>query len=190
MLRRLRQDDGAQGPNGAKLSEGAGFLRWLGLGSWAALVAALLSAIQLLPAVEAAPQLTRAMGVAIGEILATVFPSILGLIGPGWGEGWEDRAGLGVLWVAAAAAAALLCPGRARFEAGVCLLLLAFALGGAALLQGLPGFRLFQIPGRILMLLSLPVALLAGRATQVLIVGAITVDQRSAISEFFCKCWQ
>jgi hypothetical protein len=44
-----------------------------------------------------------------------------------------------------------------------------FGLGGAALFQGLPGFRLFQIPVRMLLLLALPVALFAGRTTQILL---------------------
>src|SRR5205823_2423147 len=58
--------------------------------------------------------------------------------------------------------------GRVRFQAGVCLALLFFSLGGAVLVQWLPGFRLFQIPARMLILLALPIALLAGKTTQAL----------------------
>src|SRR5437868_2332494 len=42
-------------------------------------------------------------------------------------------------------------------------------MGGAALVQWLPGFRLFQFPVRMLMLLALPLALLAGWTTQALL---------------------
>jgi hypothetical protein len=145
------------------------FMSWLKQGTWCALMAALLSAVQLLPSLEAAPESSRALGVPAGDIIAAAAPTFMNLIGPGWTEGWEDRAGLGVLWIAAAAMAAFLCRGRARYQAAVCVFLLLFALGGAAAIQWLPGFRLFQLPGRMLMLLSFPVALLAARATQVLV---------------------
>src|SRR5437870_954842 len=143
--------------------------RWLGMGAVAAIVAVVLSAIQLLPALEAASEASRATGVSVRDILAAALPSLLGVIGPGWTPTWEDRAGLGVLWTAAAVTAPFLCRGRTRYEAFVCLLLLLFSVGGAAVVHWLPGFRLFQIPGRMLMLLALPVALLAGRATQALL---------------------
>jgi hypothetical protein len=143
--------------------------RWLLLGAWAALVAVALSAIQWLPGLEAAPEASRAVGVAAQHVVAVAAPAILGLVGPGWSESWEDRGGFGVLWVAAALMAASFCRGRSRFEGAVALVLLVFSLGGAVLVQGLPGFRLFQIPVRMLMLLALPVALLAGRATDALL---------------------
>jgi hypothetical protein len=143
--------------------------RWLHFGLWMALVAVALSAVQLFPALEAAPESSRGAGVGVREILAAAMPTCLGLVGPGWTPSWEDRAGLGVLWVAAACLAPVLGRGRVRFDGAVCLALLVFSLGGAALLQWLPGFRLFQIPGRMLMLLALPVALLAGTTTQALL---------------------
>jgi hypothetical protein len=158
-------------------------LRWLGFGAWTGLVATALSAVQLLPALEAAPESTRAVGVAPGEIVAAAFPSLFGLVGPGWAETWEDRAGLGMLWIAAAIAAPLLYHGRVRFQAGVCLALLFFSLGGAALIQWLPGFRFFQIPVRMLMLLALPVALLAGKTTQAL----LTEQEWSVVARERCR---
>src|SRR5439155_5881523 len=82
---------------------------------------------------------------------------------------WEDRGCLGLLWVAAALAAPILGRGRTRFQAWACLLLLVFSAGGAALLQWLPGFHLFQLPVRMLLFLALPVALLAGQTTQILL---------------------
>ena len=143
--------------------------RWLLFGAWTAMVAGALSAIQLLPALEAAPESTRTGGVAASEAAAVAGPALLGLVGPAWNGGWEDRGSLGLFWVAAALAAPGWYRGRVRFQAGVCLALIAFSAGGAALLQWLPGFRLFQLPVRMLMLLALPVALLAGRTTQALI---------------------
>jgi hypothetical protein len=143
--------------------------RWLFMGLWTALIAAALSAVQLLPAVEAARESSRAAGVGVHDIFLAAIPSILGLFGTGLTQTWEDRANLGVIWVAAAVVAPLLCRGRPRYEGFACLALIAFALGGAALVQGLPGFRLFQLPVRMLMLLALPIALLAGRTTQILL---------------------
>jgi hypothetical protein len=141
-------------------------LRWLGYGLWTALIAAALSAVQLLPAMEAAGEASRAVGVAPGDILAVAWPGFLGLIGPGWTPSWEDRAGFGVLWLAAALTAAVGSKGRERYEVYLCLFLLFFSLGGAVLFQWLPGFRFFQLPIRMLMMLAMPVALFAGRATQ------------------------
>lgn len=154
------------------VSEGARFTRWLALGTWTAVVAAALSAVQLLPALEAAPESTRAAGVAAGDAAAVALPALLGLLGPAWNGSWEDCGCLGILWVAAAVAAPWLCGGRVRFQACACLLLIFFSAGGAALLQWLPGFRLFQLPVRMLMLLALPVALLAGHTTQALLADS------------------
>jgi len=155
-------------------------LWWLGLGVWTVAVAAALSAVQLLPALEAAPEASRAAGVSARDIAAVCLPSIMGLIGPGWSGTWEDRGGFGVLWLSAALTAPLLLRGRARYDAAICLVLLVFSVGGAALVQWLPGFRLFQIPVRMLMLLALPVALLAAHTTQALIDEVPTSDRFGA----------
>jgi hypothetical protein len=158
------------------------FVKWLSLGAWTAVVAIVLSAVQLLPAMEAAPLSSRAVGVGPKDILGVCVPSLVGLVGPGWKESWEDRGGLAVLWLAAAAMAPLLCRGRVRLQAALCLLLLFFALGGAALFHWLPGFHLFQLPVRMLMLLALPVALFAGQTTQVLI------DCSWSLRDVRCRC--
>ena len=65
------------------------------MGAVAAIVAVVLSAIQLLPALEAASEASRATGVSVRDILAAALPSLLGVIGPGWTPTWEDRAGGG-----------------------------------------------------------------------------------------------
>ena len=84
---------------------------------------------------------------------------------------WEDRGGFGLLWVIAAALAPLLCRGRVRDEAAVCLALILFALGGAIVFQSLPGFRVFRQPARMLLIVTLPMALLAGSTTQAILNG-------------------
>jgi hypothetical protein len=146
------------------------------LGLWAALVAAALSAVQLLPALEAAAMSTRAGGVPSEDVLEGGLRALLFLVGPTLTTepanlAWEDRGGFGLLWLIAAALAPILCRGRVRWQTVVCLALILFGIGGAALVQGLPGFRLFRQATRMLLIASLPVALLAGATTQALLRG-------------------
>jgi hypothetical protein len=159
-------------------------VRWVGYGAWAASLALALAAVQLLPTLEAAGLSTRAGGVAADEILGGGIRALLCFVGPALKAAptcllWEDRGGFGLLWVAAAALAPLLCRGRVRFQAGVCLALIAFALGGALLFQSLPGFRVFRQPARMLLIVTLPVALLAGQATQALFEGTALAEARA-----------
>jgi hypothetical protein len=143
---------------------------WLGLGVWVVAVAAALSAVQLLPSLEAAAQSSRAAGVAADEAVTREgLGLLLSLLGPSWtGPSWEYRGGLGVLWLAAAAVAPVLRGGRVRYQAAVCLGLIVFAFSGAAGVQDLPGFRLFRQPTRMLLVAGLPLAYLAGVATDAL----------------------
>jgi hypothetical protein len=158
-------------------------LCWAGYGAWAAVLALALAAVQLLPTLEAAAHSTRATGVASDEILEGGVRSLLFFVGPALKAKptcliWEDRGGFGLLWVVAAALAPLLCRGRVRYQAGVCLVLILFALGGAILFQSLPGFRVFRQPARMLLVVTLPVALLAGSTTQALFTG-LAVEARA-----------
>jgi hypothetical protein len=156
----------------------AALLRWLVMGAWTAAVAAAVSAVELLPAVEAATQATRGLGVPATEGLAGTVLVLLRLVGPAVdGPQWEGRAGFGALWLATAALAPVLCRGRVRFQALVAGLLLVFALGGGTLLQRLPGFSLFQLHSRILFPAALPVSLLAGTTLQAL-DSAVGADAR------------
>jgi hypothetical protein len=138
---------------------------WIG-GLCAGSTVIALSAVQMLPTLEAAREATRASGMREVDVASTFWPALQAFFGPGWDNAWEDRCGLSVLWVGAAALAPLLCRGRAGYEALLSLGLVIFSLGGAALVQWLPGFRLFQIPIRMAMLLALPVSLLAGQTVQ------------------------
>ena len=138
-------------PRGEGRKVGVALLRWAGYGAWTAALAGALAAVQLLPTLEAAALSTRAGGVASDEILAGGVRSLLFFVGPALKAVpsslmWEDRGGLGLLWVAAAALAPFLCRGRVRYQAAVCLALVVFALGGAILFQSLPGFRVFRQP--------------------------------------------
>ncbi|HEY7311011.1 MAG TPA: hypothetical protein VH643_16725 [Gemmataceae bacterium] len=146
---------------------------WVGYGVWMALVGVGLAAVQLLPTMEAARHSSRALGVGSEEILSGGLRSILFLVGPALRAEppnlqWEDRGGLALLWLFAAVAAGWLGRGRLRYQAGIAVVLLLFAAGGAVVVQGLPGFRLFRQPARMFAILGLPVALLAGAATQML----------------------
>jgi hypothetical protein len=157
----------------------AALASWLGWGAWTAALALALSAVQLLPTLEAAAESSRAAGVATEDTLASGMRALLFFVGPALAKSppnlmWEDRGGFGLLWVAVAILAPLLRRGRVRFQAGVCLVLILFAVGGSALLQGLPGFRLFRQPTRMLLIATFPVAMLAGTTIQALITDGAT----------------
>jgi hypothetical protein len=146
---------------------------WAGMGCWTAIVGIGLGAVQLLPAIEASKEASRSAGVGVtAQMLMDGVRSIVGLVGPPLTNEpncWENRAGLGLLWLALAVAAPAVGSGRVRFQAGVFFLLVAFALGGAMAFQWLPGFRLFRLPSRMLLIAALPAALLAGTTVQALV---------------------
>jgi len=147
--------------------------RWAGLGAWAALWALGLFAVQLLPTAEAAKETTRAVSGAVPDPPGTVVRALVSLVGPSLaGPEWDYQGGLGVVWVVAAVLAPVLVRGRVRFQAGVALVLVVFALGGP-LLEGLPVFKLFRIPPRMLLIAALPIGLLAGTTTDVLFSRAL-----------------
>ena len=147
------------------------------MASWMAAVAVLLGAVQLLPGLEAAREASRTTGVAVSwDMLAGGLRTLTGFVGPALSTDpnwlWEDRAGFGLVWLAAAVLAPLLRPTPGlRFQVAVCAVWLFLALGGYFLLQGLPGFKLFQLPSRMLLLAAFPVALFAGVTTQALFAG-------------------
>jgi hypothetical protein len=146
---------------------------WAGMGCWTAIVGVALGAVQLLPAFEASKEASRSAGVSVtAQMLMDGIRSIVGLVGPPLTNEpncWENRAGLGLLWLALAVAAPAVGTGRVRFQAGVFLFLVAFALGGGMAFQWLPGFRLFRLPSRMLLIAALPAALLAGTTVQALV---------------------
>jgi hypothetical protein len=159
--------------------------RWLGYGAWCVVVGVALSAVELLPALEATGEAMRGGGVGAAASGEYAWQLCLGLIGPSLGSQlWERRAAIGVLWLATAALAPLLRGGRARFEAAVLALLVVFALGGAALVQSLPGFGLFQNYTRILIPGSLALAILTGTAVDALAAPGLPLLRRRARQVF------
>ncbi len=146
---------------------------WLGAGTWIISVGVCLAVVQLFPTLEAAGLSTRGGGVEKTEVLGGGLRTLLFLVGPALSAdppnlAWEDRGGLSLLWLTAAVIAGTSLKGRVRFLGLITLGLAAFAVGGAYLVQGLPGFQLFRSPNRMFVVLGFPVALLAGHATDAL----------------------
>jgi hypothetical protein len=153
---------GGAGPRSLVRTANA-LVRWLGLGLLTAATAAALAAVVLLQAVEAAREASRGAGVPSDDSWGKAALVLLRLVGPSVdGPQWEERGGFGVMWLATAALAPVLRRGRVRFQAAVLGLAVFFALGGATVVQGLPGFNLFQIHSRMLLPAAAPLALLAG----------------------------
>ncbi len=143
-------------------------MRWLSHGLVVALTAVMLSAVQLLPAMEAAGQASRGIGVPISEILGTFGYAIREFFGPNARYlGGERR--LGPVAFSLVLLAPILRPGQFRWQLGCFVGLLIFSLGGAAVVQWLPVFRLFQIPVRMLLPAAFPAAFLCGVSVEALL---------------------
>jgi hypothetical protein len=164
---------GALGPGDKSRGKiAAGLGRWLGAGVWCGLAALALTAIQILPTLEATRYTTRgAAGMPFDILNGCVF-NVLGLVGPAPASmpivGWENRTGLTVLWMATALLAPVLARGNARLrlQTMICFGTVIFGLGGALVFQPLPGFRLFRFPSRMFLVAALPISLLVGMVTQ------------------------
>src|SRR5262249_23008286 len=73
---------------------------WMGLGGWTVVVAAALSAVELLPALEAASEATRTGGVASDDEAPRSVHMLLELIGPSLTTtNWEKQGAFSILWV-------------------------------------------------------------------------------------------
>ncbi|HEY1192502.1 MAG TPA: hypothetical protein VGE74_33065, partial [Gemmata sp.] len=167
-------------------------LRWAGCWLGGALVASLLCAVQLFPTWEAAQWSARSGGIDGSGALSVGLHTALNLLGPALSNSpphaWEMQGVFGVYWLAAACAAPLVVArheGRVRWQFGVLCGLFVFALGGAALLDWLPGFDLFRVPTRMLLIASFPLAFLAGRTTHALTESGWALEARSGLSRGF-----
>lgn len=172
---------------GAVISTRRALVRWVAIGGWAVLVAAALTAVQLLPTAEAAREAVRAGGVGETGALGGGLRSLVFLIGPALiaqphNLQWEDRGGLTLLWLAAAVTAGLAAHGRDRYEAWVALGLAVFAAGASALVQWLPPFSFFRQPPRMFILVGFPVAFLTGRATDLVFTGGEVNSERATLA--------
>ena len=136
--------------------------RWLLYGVLAAATAVILSAVQLLPSIEAAGESSRGIGVPIGEVLGVFGYAVRQFFGPQSPPTWEGSGGFGPVAFTLVLLAPLLQPGRFRWQTGCFAGLIVWSLGGAAIVQWLPGFRLFQIPVRMLLPAAFPAAFLCG----------------------------
>jgi hypothetical protein len=158
-----------------------GVVRWALVTFGVFALAAALSAVQLLPSAEAARESTRVLGVSASmQMLKQCVLSVFLMVGapPTSNLTWDVEGRLGVLWLMAAAVGAFTGDKRARPFAIAALALFAYAAGGAVLFQRLPGFNLFRLPSRALLLLAFPVSVLAGIATDALFDAARADDKR------------
>ena len=177
---------GVRGRVDAPRGADAGLLRWAACWAGAVAVAALLDAVQLLPTWEASQWSARS-GVVEATGALTIGPrTALALLGPSLSYApphtWETQGVFGVFWLSAAVAAPVLVGGRTRWRFGVLCGLVVFSLGGAALVEWLPGFRLFRIPTRMLLVVAFPLAFLAGVTTDAVTRAAWSLDARAAIA--------
>ncbi|MGH9676197.1 MAG: hypothetical protein ACRD36_03770, partial [Candidatus Acidiferrum sp.] len=167
-----------------------GLFRWAGLGTLMGGIAIALAAIQFLPTLEAAQFSARhVLGVAHYDSnftgLKSAIPAWLGLVGPSlWSHpNWENQSGIGIAWAMAAVAGACLGFRRLWPRLLALALVFAFALTGGLFLHDLPVLNLFRGAHRILLLTSLPLALLAGYATEFL-PAAVADSRRRGILIF------
>jgi hypothetical protein len=144
--------------------------------------------VQLVSTWEASRWSARSEGLDAAGALTVGFHTFFRLVGPARSyappDSWEVQGCFGLFWLGAAAAAPLLA-GRARRQFGVLLALFVFALGGAALLDWLPGFHLFRVPARMLLVAALPLAYLAGVATDAVARAEWSHESRLHLSRGF-----
>lgn len=163
---------------------------WAGMGVVAVAVACLIGAVQLLPNLEIVPHASRSLGMESGESLLLTFWKTLQLIGPPMGDPfWENQGGLGVIWVATAVMGLVVGDKRKWFYALAALLVIAYGVGGSALLQPLPGFNLFRCPGRMLWFSVIPVVLLVGQGMDATIFHKAVSERTMAMLRAFLLAW-
>jgi hypothetical protein len=173
---------GGEGPRSGRRTLAA-LGRWALAGGLVVALAVGLSAVQLLPAMAATGLSSRGSSTLPGTKATDLVRAFFFLTGPPpLGFGWESRGGLALTWVAAAAAAARSGRPRVRYWAAVGLMVLLLALGGLALLEHAPLFRLFRLPVRVLFLTALPLALLTGECTRRLFDPTATAVRKAALA--------
>jgi hypothetical protein len=158
---------------------GMALARWLMCGAWLLVVAVGLSAVQLLPTSEAAALSCRSQGIDASQNTRQNLTALALLVGPSQNQAtWELQGGIGVLWLAAAVWTAMRSRGLLRWQVGLCLVLVAFALVGGSALETAPLFGIFRQPVRMLLVATFPLALLAGHTVQMLAAGPVPHARR------------
>ncbi len=163
--------------------------RWLACWAGAGGVAVLLGAVQLIPTMEAARWSARSGGSEATGALTVGLQTLFRLVGPARAyappASWEMQGVFGLFWLGAAAAAPVIGGGRGRGQFGVLCGLFVFSVGGAALLEGLPGFDLFRVPTRMLLIAAFPLAVLAGATADAVVRAEWAADARLALARGF-----
>jgi hypothetical protein len=160
--------------------------RWLLFGGLVAVTAVILSAVQLMPSIEAAGESSRGIGVPISEVLGVFGLAVREFFGPQSPATWEGSGGFGPVAFTLVLLAPLLRPGRFRWQMGCFAGLIVFSLGGAAVVQWLPGFRLFQIPVRMLLPAAFPAAFLCGVSVDSLVQCAPKIHSHTKLLWLCC----
>jgi hypothetical protein len=159
----------------------------VGFGLWTAGLGVALAGIQLLPAFASAEGSTRAGGVSASDLLGLSRLTLFNLVGPSLQDQprWEECGGLGLVVLCLAVVAPVLSASKqVRYRAAVCGLLILFGLGGALVVQGLPGFSLFRQPARMFVIVGFPVAYLAGAAVDALLTRPDLLPETRQVSRF------
>ncbi|MCI0703979.1 MAG: YfhO family protein, partial [Planctomycetia bacterium] len=170
-------------------SERIHIARWVVCWAGAVAVAVMLAAVQLLPTWEASQWSARSSGVEATGTLIIGPRTALALLGPSYSysppQSWEMQGVFGFFWLTAACAAPLLSRPRVKWQFGVFVALVVFSIGGAALIEWLPGFNLFRVPTRMLLVAAFPLAFLVGVTTDALTRSAWGLEERGAVSRGF-----
>jgi hypothetical protein len=158
---------------GRQAASGTRVRRWLLCLAWMALLAGLLAAVQLWPTAEAAGLSTRSGQAPEAPSLGPSLALLLRLLGPApvthpTQFPWETHGGLGLLWLAAAAAAPWLAAPRARWPGIVLAVMLLLTFTGSLFFPLLPGLKMFRFHQRLLVIVVFPIAFLAGQSVDVL----------------------
>jgi hypothetical protein len=159
----------------------------IGLGLWTAVLGIALAGMYLLPAFTSTEGSTRGAGISAADLLELGRITLFNLVGPSVQQQprWEETGGLGLIVLALAASAPLLNPStRVRYQAMVCAGLMVFGIGGALLVQGLPGVNMFRQPARMFVVVGFPVAYLAGVAVDALCARPGPAEEKRGLARF------
>lgn len=160
--------------------------RWAACGLVIGVVAGPLTAVQILPTLEAAGQSSRTAAADRKDQMLVDVLVLFGMVGPmpvydPPFVGWEQRGLLGIFWLGAAFAAPVVVGRRAYWPTVVLVGLLLFSVAGAALSGWVPGLGVFRLPSRMLLNAVFPVVFLAATVTDAAIQTGWHPDTRRVL---------